>query len=561
MGGTCIGLAVWALRGGRRRSIRGDRRARRGSVRGDREVLAHAVGDEPAAVVFGPGLDRRSLRGGDVRGDDEKSAVKTADLPRRLRRDLASSGGARRPTQASSPRPTTAPTAPRHDGRRSERIVFESQGAVRFITVTPPKVPVTPDLTIRLYVRANQPGIEPGRAGGLAGRYRSGHGGQPSFVTIPGVRTDASDRWSSCALADLPIAVERQARILRIKTRRPIKVDGVYLDTPRRQRPGGPGPSEVFVDDLTIAPGARVLLSSRPDAPPADGRGDETARTSSTNWTGTASVATAVPGRSRHRRPRRRPRSLAASRVRRPGPPEDSTPNRQEGGLGRLVVDAPTPIDDHGAPRRPAEVVADAAIFPNPCGRVLEPGRRPRDFEADLEPATRARASPSRRPGHSRPGTWLRRARHRRSGRPRFPAIRSSAAASTSSASTPCLGARPWSRTSSAPTSSRASHARGPVEPAGPLLDDDPADAPRGGHAGHLGRRPTAPWGRPRLQPEQVRLFAYAALAAGYRGLAFRGDSSLTGPQGRMLMLELELLNDELRLIGPASRSARTRSG
>ncbi len=51
-------------------------------------------------------------------------------------------------------------------------------------------------------------------------------------------------------------------------------------------------------------------------------------------------------------------------------------------------------------------------------------------------------------------------------------------------------------------------------------------------------------------QPEQIRLLAYIALAAGYRGLAFWSDRSLAdSQQGRDRLFAMALLNQELRML------------
>ena len=55
-------------------------------------------------------------------------------------------------------------------------------------------------------------------------------------------------------------------------------------------------------------------------------------------------------------------------------------------------------------------------------------------------------------------------------------------------------------------------------------------------------------WGLAGVQPEQVRLATYTALAAGYRGVGFRSDADLTQPRGRPLLIELGLLNEEIDL-------------
>src|SRR5207248_2755322 len=55
-------------------------------------------------------------------------------------------------------------------------------------------------------------------------------------------------------------------------------------------------------------------------------------------------------------------------------------------------------------------------------------------------------------------------------------------------------------------------------------------------------------WGIPQVQPEQLRLMTYMALAAGYRGLGFLGDADLTRPAGQALLIELAFLNEEIDL-------------
>ena len=55
-------------------------------------------------------------------------------------------------------------------------------------------------------------------------------------------------------------------------------------------------------------------------------------------------------------------------------------------------------------------------------------------------------------------------------------------------------------------------------------------------------------WGRPHVQPEQIRLMTYLALACGYRGLGFLGDADLTRPAGQANLIELAFLNEEIDL-------------
>ena len=81
-------------------------------------------------------------------------------------------------------------------------------------------------------------------------------------------------------------------------------------------------------------------------------------------------------------------------------------------------------------------------------------------------------------------------------------------------------------------------------------MQTQPNEALRGQLAGagaRAARRPLS------VSPEQIRLLAYTAVAAGSRGLVFASDSPLDAadPDTRQRAMALELLNLELGLIEP----------
>src|SRR5262249_2335030 len=55
-------------------------------------------------------------------------------------------------------------------------------------------------------------------------------------------------------------------------------------------------------------------------------------------------------------------------------------------------------------------------------------------------------------------------------------------------------------------------------------------------------------WGTPPIQPEQLRLMTYMALAGGCRGLTYVADADLTRPAQEPLLLEMNFLNAEIDL-------------
>ena len=76
----------------------------------------------------------------------------------------------------------------------------------------------------------------------------------PSFLTLQGTSVEAPDRWQRLELRDMPLAAERQARVVRAGTRRKVSLEGAYLDRLVVNLYGGPGPTEVFLDELRVEP-------------------------------------------------------------------------------------------------------------------------------------------------------------------------------------------------------------------------------------------------------------------------------------------------------------------
>ncbi len=145
--------------------------------------------------------------------------------------------------------------AQRHDGRRAEHFRFESQGlgSSVYYSLPLPRVPVFDDTEVSLYVHATQPGIQL-LAKVILPNDVDLDTGQPAFVSVSGGAYDNVNRWQRLELTDLRQAVERQARILRVQSRRKVDLDGAYIERLVVNLYGGGGESEVYLDDLTITP-------------------------------------------------------------------------------------------------------------------------------------------------------------------------------------------------------------------------------------------------------------------------------------------------------------------
>ena len=173
-------------------------------------------------------------------------------------------------------------------------------------------MPATNDLRVSLFVRANRAGVR------IYGRVilpadTDPETGQPSFVLVPGTIYENVDRWQRIELAGLPPSIESQARVIRASTRRPVRLEGAYLDRIVVNLYCGAGQTEVFLDELSVAPVPPevVAAQARPAAADAEAAapkvGDAPARSaprSGSRSNGTGSSGTAPTGSSRPSRRR-----------------------------------------------------------------------------------------------------------------------------------------------------------------------------------------------------------------------------------------------------------------
>jgi hypothetical protein len=149
-----------------------------------------------------------------------------------------------------------------HGGRLSEHFQFETtSGNQFFVSYATPRVPVSDDLSVSVFVRANRGGVR------IYGRVVlpadiDPETKAPSFLMVPGTIFDEPDRWQKLELVHILPAMERLARVLRASSRRPVSLDGAYVEQVVLNLLDSPGQSEVFVDDLEISPVPEEVLAA-----------------------------------------------------------------------------------------------------------------------------------------------------------------------------------------------------------------------------------------------------------------------------------------------------------
>lgn len=446
-----------------------------------------------------------------------------------------------------------------HDGRLSEHFQFDAgPGSEFYYSYALPKIPVTNDLRVDLYVRSNRAGVQ------LKGRVvlpadKDPDTGQPSYVLVQGPIYQNGERWQKLQLLEIRQEAERQARILRASTRRPVVLDGAYLDRLVINLYGGPGASEVFLDDLTIKP----VPNSAPSAvagPPVPEPALPRAGTPRTDVTRRSDL----------------PVQLVRNRLSRDGHPWVFTaihaPGADIAALRRAGFDLY--VDDvQGNPKRAEKAVSagmklmpllagkkgDNVVDPAQVASVVEqyPHReavaiwhlgtglgRPlsaKDREAELERVRKVNAAIHRLDGD-------------------FSRLTTAEVEGETEKYTRAplnldvLGIRPLSWGGSQHPHEILSYLgqrrnlamRGNAEEL--FWAWIPARPPESLVPAIWGDGKVPDWGYPRVQPEQVRLNTYLALSAGYRGIGYLADADLASDAGQALLIEMELLNEEIDL-------------
>jgi hypothetical protein len=450
-----------------------------------------------------------------------------------------------------------------HGGRLSEHFQFDAGlGSQFFVSYAVPRIPISEELSVGLHVRSTRAGVQ------IFGRVVlpadvDPDTKAPSYVLVPGTIFDQIDRWQRIELVQMLPAIERQARVLRASTRRPVRLDGAYLEKVVVNLMGGAGESEVFLDDLEITPVPKDSLAG-PSKPESSGKPAAVPRTADSGLNDG---------------------SLAAGRVR----------------LGRNILEKlgsdrrfqawiPTAIDAPGASvvkLRQAGldvIIDDLNSDPERLKSAVDRGflLMPR-LSGATDPAgpDRLLKQISSYPQRSSVAFWniadhLGRHRDQKTREVELERVRASLAAvrelddvshlltATVDGELPAYARTPtgldmvgiqprfWASSQSFPETFQYLLQRKRLtvrsNVGGLFWAWIPASTPPEVVRNIWGEDTPPAWGTPPVQPEQLRLMTYLALSAGYRGIAYVGDADLTRPAGEALLLEMHFLNLEIDL-------------
>ncbi len=467
-----------------------------------------------------------------------------------------------------------------HEGLLSEGFSFEAGiGGGLYYSYALPRIAVTEDLKVGLYVRSNRAGVQ------VLGRVVlpadvDPDSRRPSFVLVPGTTTQRADRWEKVELAEMPASIERQARVLRASTRRKVSLQGAYLERLVVNLYGGEGETEVYLDELTIAPVSPEsaaehgrMARGEPPARPSAPAGPSARTIADRPRSPREPLEANRPGsNSRIRIDRNRlskdgfpwfPTAIRApaadpALVRRIGCdlmvlPEgtDEAIIRSARASGLFLVPELNAGLKEGQIPDPDRVVAKAVAFPwkddvfawsigEDLGKSNDPEVRRAALRRVREAALAIRrARPGGSPFTTGSAVGM---------LPEYARVPENLDLITIPASTWATTQGPFENyqyLEQRRTLTARSNADAPI-----MAEVDVTPPPIYQASIWGDSRPPA-WGLPRVQPEQVRVATYAALAAGARGLVFRAAGDLAQGPGRMATIEMALLNEEVDLLEP----------
>jgi hypothetical protein len=142
-----------------------------------------------------------------------------------------------------------------HTGQKSEYIRLQAeQGNHIHYTYNVGKAPLGPDLNIGVWLRANRPGMQLMARLVLPNERNGDRLDEPLSTLLRGEIYDSVGRWKPLRLKDAPKLAKDQQQLLRAQLNRDVNMKDAYVDRIVLNVYGGPGLTEVWIDDLEVGP-------------------------------------------------------------------------------------------------------------------------------------------------------------------------------------------------------------------------------------------------------------------------------------------------------------------
>ncbi len=150
-----------------------------------------------------------------------------------------------------------------HSGQRSETIQFVAESGTHIhYTYNLGRAPVTEDLNISLWVRANRPGVQLLARVVFPKEWDPNNPGHPLTAILPGERYQIVQHWQPLTLPTPVKLLRQQQQLLAGTLKHEINATGAYVDQLMLNVYAGPGETHVWIDDLEAGPAFDVPTST-----------------------------------------------------------------------------------------------------------------------------------------------------------------------------------------------------------------------------------------------------------------------------------------------------------
>jgi hypothetical protein len=157
-----------------------------------------------------------------------------------------------------------------HLGQRCEHIQLQVEsGSYIHYTYDVGRAPVTEDLNVSLWVKANRPGVRLMCRVVLPHERDPRNADQPLTTLISGDTAKLTSRWQPLAVSQPVKRLREQEQLLCAELKRPVVTADAYVDRIVLNLYAGPGLTDVWTDDLEVGP---VFDTHSPSTAPSGSR-------------------------------------------------------------------------------------------------------------------------------------------------------------------------------------------------------------------------------------------------------------------------------------------------
>jgi len=163
-----------------------------------------------------------------------------------------------------------------HEGQRSEWLQLQAEkGTFIHYTYDIGRAPIRDELNVSLWVKSNRPGIQLLARAVLPREPDPRQADQRLTILIPCDTYQRVGRWHQLALHQPVKRLREQQQLLRAQLQRDIVIADAYIDRLVLNVYGGPGQTDVYIDDLEVGP-IEDAAPSLPGATPSSAQGPAT---------------------------------------------------------------------------------------------------------------------------------------------------------------------------------------------------------------------------------------------------------------------------------------------